>query len=573
MKLHLREVGGGLALSVLGALTAMGALSACSEEPTPTHSFDEVTAGKVAEAKARALVDEGFRYDERISLLLAPCAKGGYYDRDTGDTLAILIDKLLTGSSDALHRAKEELADLGEPAAREVARVLNRHFDEPMGGAKVQNCIEVLGLMRGDAAHEPLIKCLDHPRDSVRGATLRALANGAARPEDFERLLAHIPVEREHMRQQAAVALFTADPDRAATTFLGWLEIGQYQDLWPFLANKLPEADPTLIRAKALELCDQIDPSIGLPLAAIALPLGDPRPQALLDKYLASENGAQRLPAVNALLRAGYLEEVADFATDDPDSVIRSLVLAGLADGTDPEAGPTTSTLERFLAGLDDPAPEVRKLTIGVLLAWKDPRAADRALAMLGGGRQDLQEIVLTLIGPLSAQPELATRVFERIAEIDAKSAALPLAQRLGVLQAMGQVPKSEAAAYLLDLARKTTGELQGLRAHRWLMIQASNTGHAGRMYLASKLAEETLPENRLDMIWAISSQRDETSRAFLLDFLQTDAEPYELLFAADRMARTGPTAVAAPVLKRMTLRVEHPEVRRALECVLWRWY
>ncbi len=57
------------------------------------------------------------------------------------------------------------------------------------------------------------------------------------------------------------------------------------------------------------------------------------------------------------------------------------------------------------------------------------------------------------------------------------------------------------------------------------------------------------------------------------MDFVQSDPEPHELLFAAERLVRIGPTATVAPVLKRVTLRVEHSEVRRALQCLLWQAY
>ena len=44
-------------------------------------------------------------------------------------------------------------------------------------------------------------------------------------------------------------------------------------------------------------------------------------------------------------------------------------------------------------------------------------------------------------------------------------------------------------------------------------------------------------------------------------------------LYAADRLVRIGPASVVAPTLKRVTLRVEDPTVRPALQCLLWTAY
>lgn len=552
---------------------ALLALSACGDEPATSTQLDPETNAKVEAAQARVAIDAEYESDGRIALLLADCPKSGYYDRDTGDPVAILLGKLQFGSSDSLHRAKEELGGMGEHAATEVARLLNRNFDDPAGAARVQNALEVLGLMRTPSAHEPLIKSLDHPRDSVRATTMRALSKGAAKPEDFDRILAHIPVERERVRESAAVALWVADPERAAQVFFQWLEKGVNSDLWGFMAARLQDADQALIAPKAAALCDQVDPNIGLPLAAVGLQTTDPRPRALLDRYLASSDAGERMPAVSALLHNGHALEVAQLATEDPDAVIRAQVYAALASQAFDVEGPDRATLDRFHAGLDDSDAEVRKVCLGALLGWRDAAAQDRALSMLGGDRATLQEVVQLLVDPLRQQPDFAKRVLERLLELEADRSGRPLKERLGILQAIGQVPSKEAASYLLELARSSSGELQGLRAFRWLMIQASNTGRPGRQFLESELPAESDPARRLDMIWAISSQRDATTSEFLTRFLQSDADPYEILFAAERLAKSGTAATSAPLLKRVALSVKHPKVRRALECLLWSWY
>jgi hypothetical protein len=108
-------------------------------------------------------------------------------------------------------------------------------------------------------------------------------------------------------------------------------------------------------------------------------------------------------------------------------------------------------------------------------------------------------------------------------------------------------------------------------------MIQASNTGVAGRTYLARELDGETDPLRRIDLVDAVASHRDDTARAFLLEFVHGGARsPLERLFAASALIRVGPSWEVAPLLKRVAYAMLSPEegrARMALQCLLWQWY
>jgi len=54
---------------------------------------------------------------------------------------------------------------------------------------------------------------------------------------------------------------------------------------------------------------------------------------------------------------------------------------------------------------------------------------------------------------------------------------------------------------------------------------------------------------------------------------VKSGPEAHELLFAASRLIRVGPSWKVAPVLKRATYEVEDVGVRGALQCLLWYWY
>jgi HEAT repeat protein len=112
------------------------------------------------------------------------------------------------------------------------------------------------------------------------------------------------------------------------------------------------------------------------------------------------------------------------------------------------------------------------------------------------------------------------------------------------------------------------------LRAHEWFVLQASNSGVAGQPFLIEELASETDALRRLDLLWAIGAPGNDAAREALIEFLERDdVEPLEKLFAAQQLVRMGPAGEIAPRLKQLALRIEDPVARRALQCLLWKWY
>ena len=545
--------------SGLAAALLLLALSSCgADEP-------------VTEPEAGAAVD--VRGDHRLAKLLAPCSKSYHYDRDTGDALGILLDKLQNGNTEALRRAKDELVELGAPAVPEVVRLLNRNFDGKFGSAHVQNAIEVLGRISDPSAHDALIGALDHPRDVVRAGAVRALSLGSAQPEDFDRLLAHMAIERENTQKNVALALYAADPERAREVYLTWFEKGSFPGLWTTIASKMLELDPAPIERRCLELYAKVEPHIGMILAAGALGTGDSGPRGMINDYLLSPDPNGRLAAVSALISVGEIAELVDLANGDPDPVVRGALLEELGK-LGPDQGLTPERItDELQRALSDPSNPVRALVYGILLDRRDPEAQARVLDQLDDGREALQELAGILPTHLAPDDPYVDQLLERLLEIDDAASHQPLSSRQAVLQTIGLLPDARAAAYLVELGGGTDEEILRQRAHWWCLLQASNTGLAGRRYLIEHLEDEADPLARLDLIWAASAQPDDLGRDFLMDFVQGDPDPYELLFAAERLVRMGPTHRVAPVLKRVTLRVEQDDVRTALQCLLWQAY
>jgi hypothetical protein len=226
-------------------------------------------------------------------------------------------------------------------------------------------------------------------------------------------------------------------------------------------------------------------------------------------------------------------------------------------------------------ASLDDASPQVRLETLRVLVHAGDPTATDRALSYLGGAVDRLQDALNVMRTLLPDDPELARRAWEILQARHAREDHRRVQDRTATLKAMGVVPLEEATVFLLEQAEAARGEtIEGLRGFRWLLLQASNTGPAGRRLLRSRLASIEDPLERLDVIWAMGTGRDDDAREALLEVTDGAAKsPYEVLFAADLLTRLGTTALLAPRLKRVAYAMEDRDVRRGLNCLLWRNY
>jgi hypothetical protein len=80
--------------------------------------------------------------------------------------------------------------------------------------------------------------------------------------------------------------------------------------------------------------------------------------------------------------------------------------------------------------------------------------------------------------------------------------------------------------------------------------------------------------ERRFDLLWAGTVGHDDATREFLIEALQAERTlPHERLWVAERLAQEGPASRVAPLIKRATLRMNHPDFRPSMECLLWRWF
>ncbi len=509
--------------------------------------------------------------DPRIAELLVPCVQGGFYDKGVADVVPILIEKLKKSGGEPLKRAKEELGASGEEGGSALARLFDQYFSDPMADPYLENALDAASLNAGKSAHDLLLRALSHARESVRQRAMMGLAAGRARPADFDVFVERLEGSDTHtLRALYARALFVADRGRAELVVLRWMRAKRQEDVWNDVVHDLAQARSEEVVGLAAGIFSALDPFFGVWVAVPPAVAGDASALEYLRAEREHEAPERRLAAVGALSEGGLVQEILP-ALEDPDAQVRVLAVNGVARGRALES----RFLDRLASKLADGSPLVRGLALKELCRHADAAAIDQALQGLGSGPEFLEESLRALLEPMGADPSLARRAYDRIVERYRSEEHRPLQQRTATLKAMGIVPLREAAAFLREVALAAEGEtIESLRAHEWVMIQASNTGAAGRAFLFEELEHEADPLRRLDLVSAVGSARDDAAREALLLFVEERARnPFEILYAASRLAKIGPARRIAPRLKRVAIRIEDGKIRSAFHCLLWIWY
>jgi hypothetical protein len=269
------------------------------------------------------------------------------------------------------------------------------------------------------------------------------------------------------------------------------------------------------------------------------------------------------------MVRVGLTADLAPRLREEPDDAIRELVAQAIG------RLPSTKETRGWLAGgLSDRARGVRLTCMTALVKVKDDAASHAALELLKGETMDLESGVRVLREAWSDDPALAQRAFEILRGLRAGDIQPVRVLPLALDRAISQVPLEAAARFLYELACTTPGDIGGLRAHRWYLLQAGNTEPAGWSFLRAQWDHESDPARRMDIVMACNYEDSERAREFVAAVVESErTTPIELLYAADLLVHRGPAERVAPLLKRVALRVEDPAVRPALNCILWEWY
>jgi HEAT repeat protein len=313
----------------------------------------------------------------------------------------------------------------------------------------------------------------------------------------------------------------------------------------------------------------RLGPSQRPQLLALQASGGDPLVLNELRRSLLLGGVAERSSALLTLPAIGREAWAAEVLTSDTLPEERSRAAATLGVIADEPAARDALRL-----ALNDGDDDVRLAALSALLSVGDVRAVDRALAMLGGTLAEIEQASLALRDAWDPNPGLADRARARLLEqIELDRADFDRIKPR--LQALGLVQGRESAEALMALAPELAGRsVQGLAAHRWLARSAGNAGPEARAYLAELWRDETDHLHRMDLLEAAGGAQDENARRFLIEVVEGErATEIERLVAAELLLQLGPAREVAPILKRVALRMQGEQTRRAFDCLLWTWY
>jgi len=481
----------------------------------------------------------------------------------------VMVEKLATGQRKVQNHYRGELAEGGERVVRLIDDFIHRHSASRTGTLVTGNALGVLGLCADPSSVVVIRKMLAHPAESVRSAAIRAMAQ-RSRPEDYEPLLSLMPTVGGELRRVLVQALGHADAPRLAADLSDWLREGGEPGVMLIGARVVAEAGAGDSLGEGVLLLEAAKDANMRPfLVAAMAAAGDADAAMELGANLRGEDLLTRTRSVEAAALVGLEEHLLERITADPSETLRVLAAEAVAEG---EGGDRAR--DALMAGTRDEAAAVRQACMRGLLASGDDEACDLFIATLGAGAGELPSALRAVRGLWGVNPGLAERAAEVLmAELESLRGR-PLSAQEPWLQALGQVPSPLGAEWLLRYARGADGEARQMPAHRWLVMQVSNSGQMGRAALSSAWSHEADAERRMDYLWGASLSTEEDAREFLLEVVMSpDAVDYERIYAADRLARMGPTPMVAPVLKRACLGVTDAEVRPAFEELLWTWY
>ena len=223
---------------------------------------------------------------------------------------------------------------------------------------------------------------------------------------------------------------------------------------------------------------------------------------------------------------------------------------------------------------LADPADPVREVCLLSLVERGDQRAVAECFELLQGSLKERDLAMRALRRGWEANPGSAQKTYDLLVRLFEERVDGAQSVRISLLQALSQVPGRRTAEYLLDVGRRGTGEIRGLRPFRWSAMQCYNAGPEGVQYLREQLALEADPFRRLDLLFATAIEHSQETREMLYGVIGApDVSPYELAYAASLLVELGPASEVAPLLKRKYLSTTDSVARPALHCLLWSWY
>lgn len=533
---------------------------------------------------------ERYAADQRIALLLEPCHQGKPFEGDTSAMVEVLVSKLGVGAQlDPLRRAKQELAALGAVAEPPLRRLYEESVRDQYLTAVAMNVLEVCAL-----AEEPWGLAIAREGIVAAREDIRTKASYVFRkhgePEDYDLVKASLlAAESPELAQKFALALKACDPGLFHYEAVDLIDNLREEEgglaitvLADTLAMECADAVDPIVVDRLYERCVGLAPRHRAYMIAPAAAQQESKHHAAaleeLRAFLKDPLPAPRQNACNALARAGLISEVLPSLTLDESPVVRNVATTLLSEALLAGKIPVAEALPALRTGLADKDIAVMSGCLASLLRVGDDAAWAEALRLLESNMADRDVAVRVLRDAWSAYdasaPDQARARLIRLWERHTGAGA-PTPELTSVLKALGSVPGRATADFLLDIGVRLTGsEVSGIDGHRWCVGQAYNAGPESRAVIRERLAGETDPFRRLDLISYIWQDEDPDAVEVLLGVVTDPAlDPHERLYAAERLLHMRATLRVAPVLKSVYWESTDPILRPGLHCLLWTWY
>ncbi len=536
-------------------------------------------------------LEDRYRQDERLALLINGCGFGAPFDMDTTDFAQVLAGKLDAGTQlESKNRAMRELGAMGARAEEALTRLFEDASTDEMRSKVAYNVLSVCALAEDDFGTKLALKGLQSPREDIRAEAAVVIWKHPS-PELYDAIDAvHLSFTLPAGGDRALKAMHACDEERFVEQVAGWIKTIEEQEGENIVSRPVDTAVTLLADSKnekvAKRLREVVDSTEGLLprhrifMLAPAARFGDAAARQELVDYLASDMPKPRRNAAEALAKAGLADDLYVLSATTTDPAERLRVYRYIFEDTYEK----TRTPEQLAEvqgwareALSDPLYETREVAMKALLKWGDEEARAYLVSQLAGTIDQRSRVAPGMRGHLDDDPELADQIRANLISLweRERQGAQRDATFESIIVALAAVPGRETGEFLLDVGDQVAAlPVKSMRGYRWFVGQTFNAGPEAREVIRERLATETDPFKRLDLIAMAWQDFEEVSYDLLVSIVEDETKsPFERLFAADQTLRMGKNERFLPVLKRLNRTATDRVLKPGVHCLLWAWF
>lgn len=555
-----------------------------------TVAFFVLRSTRAKPALEPTSLEDRYRQDERINMLVGGCGFGAPFDVDTTDFAEVLAGKLDAGTQlESKNRAMRELAAMGADALEALTRLYEDASKDSMRTKVAYNVLSVCAISDDDFGVPIALKGLQSPREDIRGEAATVIWKHA-KPELYDAIKdVYLSFTLPAGGDRSLKAMHACDEVRFTEELAGWLRQMDRRDgkivshAIDTAVTMLASSQNEAVAKRLRELVDSVDgllPRHRIYMLAPPARFGDEAARQELVDYLASDMPKPRANAAEALAKAGLGHDAYVLAATSTDPNERLRVYRLIFDeeyskGRSPEK--TEEVLGWAREALSEPLFDSQVVAMKRLLRAGDEEGRAFLIQQLAGTTDQRSRIAPGMRGMLDDDPELANQIRANLFSLweRERQGAQRDTTFESIIIALAAVPGRETGEFLLKVADEVAAlPVKSARGYRWFVGQTFNAGPEAREVMRERLASEADPFKRLDLIGMVWQDFEEASYQLLLSIVEDESRsPYERIFAADQTLRMGKNERFLPVLKRLNRSTTDRVLKPGVHCLLWAWF